>query len=315
MDHPATQKDQIMAHDKTKKHFNLWAIVVAWLVCASAIFWGMTAPSNEGKEDGRDRCPNVAPSAAERQLIEDKLNLFRAASPGYREPGSVKIPVYVHIITDAKKTTGDVSDEVVYRQIDVLNAAFSGRDSGGAGANTPFRFELLGIDRTPNEYWFNMVYRDPNGYERAAKAALNQGGKGTLNIYTAKVEGRIYGWARFPWDPDPTVDGVVVRYSTLPYGSTTNFNEGDTVTHEVAHWLGLFHTFEGNCYPPGDSIADTPPGRNQATRCPSAFDSCPSQTGYDAIHNFMNFVYDSCMYNFTRNQSERMDDMHRLYRQ
>ena len=254
-----------------------------------------------------DRCPNVAPPREQRQAIQQVLEGMANKFPAGRPAGSVTIPVYFHVLTTTNGA-GNVTDEAIALQIQALNYAF-------AGSYTPFKFYWAGTDRTPNDAWFNMSYEEnPSQEERDAKRTLNRPGNGVLNIYTAGVAGDIYGWGRFPWKLADGVDGVVVRYSTLPGGSEYPYNLGDTATHEVGHWLGLYHTYEGNCGPPGDEIDDTPPGKDKATGCPNNWDSCPQTPYYDAVHNFMNATTDACMREFTRRQSERMDNMHRAYR-
>jgi hypothetical protein len=263
----------------------------------------------------RDRCITTPPANEKRQALEQRLQQRRSATRVARAAGSVEIPVYFHIITNAYGTEGDVPDAFVHSQIAVLNAAYSGASSYGTGAATPFKFVLRDIDRTRNDAWFNMTASiTPSAEERAAKAALNKGDASTLNIYTVKHETGGFGWARWPWDLADNVDGVVLRYSTLPGGGTYFYNEGDTAVHEVGHWLGLFHTFENGCDGYGDSVDDTPPELGPSLGCPYSVDSCLADTNPDSIDNFMNYTYDECMYRFTAGQAERMNQMHLDYR-
>jgi hypothetical protein len=232
-----------------------------------------------------------------------------------RAAGSVEIPVYFHVITSSDGMGGNITDDAIRQQIDVLNAAYAGRAPGGAGAATPFRFTLTAVDRTANDAWFNMAYSPtPTAEERAAKAQLNKGGKSALNLYTAKLADTTLGWARWPWDIADGVDGVVIRFSTLPGGDSAPYDLGDTATHEVGHWLGLFHTFQGGCEAPGDEVDDTAAERSPAGGCPPARDTCPQEAGNDPIDNFMDYTDDSCMFKFTGGQASRMDGIHALYR-
>ncbi|HEU4409765.1 MAG TPA: zinc metalloprotease [Polyangiaceae bacterium] len=222
------------------------------------------------------------------------------------------IPTFVHIIRDGNGA-GDVSDAAVQGQINVLNAAFAGQ-TGGLATNTNFRFSLAGVTRTNNSAWYTVT--PGSTAERDMKAALRVGGPETLNVYLANVGQGLLGWATFPssYASNPSDDGVVVLTASIPGGSAAPYNLGDTGTHEVGHWLGLFHTFQGGCTKKNDSVSDTPAEREPAFGCPVGLNTC-SGAGLDPIRNFMDYTDDACMFEFTPGQSARMDAQWAAFRQ
>lgn len=112
------------------------------------------------------------------------------------------------------------------------------------------------------------------------KTALRRGTKSDLNVYsTGFVSSDLLGYATFPSSSNLIEDGVVFAFDSMPGGAIRNYNLGYTLVHEVGHWVGLYHTFQGGCSGSGDGVTDTPAEDSPAEGCPVGRDSCPTLTG------------------------------------
>ena len=224
----------------------------------------------------------------------------------------VRIPVVVHVI-ERTNGTGHISESRVQSQIDVLNEDFLALagTNGANGTDTQIEFFLAtedpngnptnGITYSVNNTWFN----DGGAYYNTLAWDTNR----YLNIYTNDASGAL-GYV-----PDlaqgglagSNADRVVILYSTFGRNAPFSpFNLGRTATHEVGHYLGLYHTFNGGCnntYTSGDRITDTNPESSPTFGCPGSRSSCGSQAPID---NYMDYSDDRCMEMFTPEQANRM---------
>jgi hypothetical protein len=220
------------------------------------------------------------------------------------------IPVHVHVINNGQGIeNGDVPDSQIADQIDVLNRDY-------AKSKMPFQFKLASTDRTTNADWYTVTPGDPA--EAEMKSALRTGGAGDLNLYLANIGQGLLGWSTFPsdYEGNPKDDGVVILFSSLPGGSSSPYNLGETATHEIGHWVGLFHTFQGGCSTDNDQVSDTPAEKTPGSGCPASRNTCTGSKwpGNDPIHNYMDYTDDDCMTEFTKGQVSRATDAFSSYR-
>jgi len=165
-----------------------------------------------GAQAQKDRCGTRQPSLEEIEQIEVQIGRARKVKT------DVTIPVWVHVINKGSGfANGDLPEDMIRKQIKVLDDSFSGA-TGGAG--TGFGFELAGVTRTTNETWFSQMALNFE-VELQAKTSLKRGGPETLNLYT--VDGGPYlGFAYYPNIVTnatySVLDGVVLDWRSLPAG-------------------------------------------------------------------------------------------------
>ena len=212
-----------------------------------------------------------------------------------------KVNTYIHVIHSGNR--GEVSAAAIRAQIKVLNQSFKKHG---------FKFKLKGVTRTNNAAWFKGCSKANT--ERQITRELAVDPKRNLNIYLCGPNDGTLGWAYLPGGATTGTsrDGVFLLYSSLPGGGAVPYDEGDTATHEVGHYLGLDHTFFGGCSD-RDKVADTPAERSPAYGCPIGRDTCVGG-GEDPIFDFMDYTDDSCMNSFTKGQRERMQQQVNAHR-
>ncbi len=277
--------------------------------------------------DPNDKCGTADPSidgdggqiGGARFAPSDCSYTSTTISPEYDpEVAIFRIPCVVHVITNSTGSQGNLTDAQVESGIRILNEDMNALigTPGQNGTEARIEFYLAtedpagnptnGITRSANTTWFNdggsywnSLAWDPNRY---------------CNIYTNTASGNLGYVSGFPSEAGHAGsigDRVVILWST--YGENGSYGPpydmGRTLTHEIGHYLGLFHTFQGGCssaacYTSGDLICDTNAESGPNFSCAG---SPPSSCGsVDPIDNYMDYSDDLCMEKFTAEQVNRM---------
>ncbi len=264
--------------------------------------------------------------ARTRRDIENFTEKYIQENAGKASDRTVRtIPVVVHVLW--KTTAQNISDAQVLSQITVLNNDF--RRLNADASNTPAGFLPIAAD---SEIEFCMAQQTPsgaatNGIERRQTTVtsftdndnmkhFSTGGLDAwdatkyLNIWVCNLGGGLLGYAQFPGGPVST-DGVVILCTAFGTVGTAAapFNLGRTATHEVGHWLNLFHIWgdDGSACSGSDACADTPNQADEHYGCPSfPQTSCSNGSNGDMFMNYMDYTDDGCMNVFSTGQKTRM---------
>jgi hypothetical protein len=268
--------------------------------------------------------------AARRESMEDRIRQALPQSGVQLKDGRAQytIPVVVHVVY--KNATENISAAQIQSQINILNQDFQKLNADVS--QTPGVWSALTADVGIE---FCLAQRDPNGnatngITRTSTSvqsfSLNnevkfssQGGINAwdadqyLNIWVCDLGGGLLGYAQFPGGPNAT-DGVVIGYEHFGNTGTATapYNKGRTATHEVGHWLNLYHIWgdEPQCAL-DDNVTDTPQQKDSNGGCPTfpltsgPGASCSGSNGA-MFMNYMDYVVDACMFMFTTGQKTRM---------
>ncbi|KAF2112555.1 pregnancy-associated plasma protein-A-domain-containing protein [Lophiotrema nucula] len=149
---------------------------------------------------------------------------------------------------------------------------------------------------------------------------LHMGDYQTLNVYMVEGAGGGVcslpnGTASYAVDQDLlNADGCFVPLPKI------NGTVSGTLTHEVGHWFGLLHVFQGGCTGDGDYCDDTAPQAEASygkLAKPGDINSCPAKQSckagvFDNVLNYMD--YTDCSHEFTPCQGGRMSHSWTNYR-
>jgi hypothetical protein len=269
----------------------MFSSLIVTVALSVSIAFGEPISPARGRQCGTD-ISNEQKAAAEAHFQANMVDSFST---------SATVNVHFHVIDAGDELQqGNIPDSQIEAQMKVLNDDFQGTD---------LSFKLVNTTRTRNAEWFNSLGPDSE-YEKAAKTMLRVGGAADLNVYTVGFNSGsgtgLLGYTVFPewYADDPIGDGVVILYSSLPGGTAVPYDLGRTLTHEVGHWVGLYHTFQGGCEAPGDEVSDTPPTSSPAFGCPVGRDTCGDSIP-DATENYMDYTDDACMNQFSPGQATR----------
>ncbi|OCK79132.1 hypothetical protein K432DRAFT_426759 [Lepidopterella palustris CBS 459.81] len=220
---------------------------------------------------------------------------------------TITVDLWIHLLVSGPTSAdGYVDGTGILNQVAYLQKQY---------APWGIQFQVKPISYALNADWAAGIDNDKAEKMRQ----LHRGDYKSLNIYL--VEGATSGVCSLPiansnpiGQTDLDGDGCFI-----PLKSGISSTDG-TVAHEIGHWFGLLHVFEGGCtgtdYCDDTNAQAGPSYAHEATAgdlnsCPAG-DSCPDQPGLDNVFNFMD--YTDCAHKFTPCQGGRMITTFNNYR-
>ncbi len=257
-----------------------------------------------------------------------------------------KVPVVIHVmhLGEAVGTGNNISEAQILSGIQQLNDDY--RNVNGNGIDMGIEFALA-IQDPNGESTTGIIRYNASGLgdyatdgvsvgggagydETLLKAASKWSNDHYYNIWiVSEINGNdgSYGTQGFAYLPgaSSTYDGAVIQNTAWGDQGTVNSwnNLGVTITHEMGHGLGLYHTFHvqnagdttgigcpinTNCSTQGDLCCDTDPHTVSASHtCDTAeINPCTGVKYGNVVRNYMDYSDQECQVMFTNDQKDRM---------
>ena len=260
--------------------------------------------------------------------LKNTKKLGKASAPKY------VIPVVVHVIHSGNTSSTNISDAQINSEIDFLNKSFRNLNSDSVN-----RREIFKDIAADCEIEFRLAKKDPQGnctkgIVRKYSTNTNLGddilkkisvwdSRSYLNIWIVErilkeiSNGVVAGYAQFPFaTSSASTDGLMVDYKYFGQLSPSQNVFNTVTTHEIGHWLGLFHPFEGDSCnnTDNDGLSDTPPTYNPDGARSGTFSSTLNSCGtdnpdlVDQQENYMDYFNckERCSNMYTYQQKARM---------
>ncbi|MDP2388459.1 MAG: M43 family zinc metalloprotease [Bacteroidota bacterium] len=298
--------------------FLLIATKVFSQVEKTEVFTGCASGELLKKNEALNKVQNLLDNEAYKYFSKGSLSTQRGIN------SIANIPVVVHIIHNSGPE--NISDAQVQTAIAHLNANFAlsnnyqiqfclaqrdpnGNATTGITRNTsPLTTETMEVD--------DIALKDINRWPPTCY----------LNIWIVKEilsqssGSGVVGYAYFPSAAGLNMDGIVIE---ADYFGTSVANDA-VGTHEVGHYLGLYHTFQNgcsnsDCLQDGDKVCDTPPDQTTFASCNPSSNSCSTDADDLSTNNpfttdvadlgedYMDYSNFSCYNQFTPGQYSRME--------
>ena len=307
-------------------------ILLAILFCFSISLQKGFAQQNIIKcfseENFREQAAKDPSLIKKRQQLETQM-AENSAKPMNIHTGPYVIPTVVHIIHEG----GDenISKAQVLDQLRIMNEDL--RKMNPDTVNIPAPWKTVAADCNME---FRLAQKDPSGnctdginrvYSHLTnnardnvKSVIQWDNTKYFNIWIVKSidgggsgGGIVLGFSSFP-GLDPAKDGIVIRsdcFGSIGTVVAANYDKwGRTTTHEVGHFMNLFHIWgddNGLCSGT-DYVTDTPNEGDQHFGCGTfpIYDNCsPSYPGI-MFMNYMDYSDGNCVNMFTQGQKTRI---------
>lgn len=298
------------------KHYLFSALLLVSAIVANAQHEVRYCGQTEARERLFSRFPHAEADARLASEYQEKWNeQNRGGSDVYI------IPVVFHIIHN--NGAENITDEQVLDGLTILNRDYRLLNEDQEDVVPEFTDIMADV-----EIEFRLAGLDPDGnctsgINRVVSELTYDGDDDMkdliywprdmyLNVWVCADAAGAAGYTNLPSDVNSwwaaSGDGIVIRHDYLGSIGTSSVGHSRVLTHEVGHWLNLYHTW-GSSNNPGnnnncnmdDLVSDTP---NTIGWSSCNLDGASCGNDIDNIQNYMEYSY--CTRMFTNGQRTRM---------